>query len=165
MFDLPEKILLENFNGDWQMFENAVYEAFCKDFVNSKPFFRGKKLNLKKNPFIEGKEYTFYHMVSAGKIEDQRIPDIRRYERIKWAKPTIEKCDTWNLKVWPQKRNGKNRICIWIEIVDESDYIVILDIREDYILPWTTFILNYNHEKIKKLKEYNEYLKSKSRSN
>ncbi|MEI6089397.1 MAG: hypothetical protein WCR42_03005 [bacterium] len=163
MFELPEKILLDDFNGDWMKFENAVYQAFYNDFVRTKPTFRETKIELKSPLLEDGREYTFYHMVSSGYDESSRKPDLRRYERIKWAKPTIEQCDNWSLKVWPQERNGKNRICIWLELDDEPDYIVVLDVRKNYILLWTTFTLNYKHEKKKKMKEYQEFLKGKSR--
>jgi len=44
-------------------------------------------------------------------------------------------------------------------MANEPDYFVILDVRNDYILPWTTFVAEYGHEKRKKMKEYQEFLK------
>ncbi len=162
--NLPELILFEDYSGNWEKYIEAVYMVFKRDFVNVKPIFRGKRLALKRHPIFQDREYTFYHMTHEGKIEDDRTPDIRRCERIGWAKPTIENCDKWKLKVWPQIRNGKNRLCIWLEMGSgEPDYIMILDDRKDYILPWTAFVLNYEHEKRKKQKEYDEYIKSRSR--
>lgn len=164
---LPPKLLLEDFNGVFEEFFATVYSVFKRDFVDAKPFFRGKKLNLKKHPYIDGKEYTFYHLTHKGEIEDKRLPDLRRCERIGWAKPAIEQCDCWNLKVWQQKRTNKkrtaDRICIWLELENDMDYIIILDIRENYVLPWTAFVLEYSHEKRKKQKEYEEYIKNKGR--
>jgi hypothetical protein len=161
---LPKLIFLENHKGDYSRFIEEVYSIFKMDFVDSKPIFRGKSLGLKIHPLIQGKEYTFYHFTNTGPDENDRKPDIRRCERIGWAKPSIEKCDEWSLKVWPQKRNGKNRICIWLECENEPDYIVILEVKNDYILPWTAFTLDYNNAKRKKQKEYEEYIKSKNRS-
>lgn len=160
--DLPPKIFLTEFAGIFSDYFEAVYSIFKKDFVESKPIFEGKKLALKKNPLIDGKEYTFYHFTHSGNIENDRKPDLRRMERIRWAKPVIEKCHNFKLKVWPQKRKGKDRICIWLQLENDFDYIVILDVRKNYILPWTAFVLEFEHEKRKKQKEYENYLKART---
>lgn len=159
---LPDLIYLNDYGGDYGNYIIAVYSIFETDFVKSKPFFRGKRLALKHHPEFQGRAYTFYHMTHTGSDEANRTPDLRRCERIGWAKPSIQECDKWTLKVWPQIRNGKNRLCIWLEKEGEPDYIVILDVRENYILPWTAFVIEYEHEKKKKLKEYNEYLNAKT---
>ena len=91
-----------------------------------------------------------------------RTPDIRRCERIRWAKPLIEQCDQWGLKVWEQIRKGETRICIWIEQTEEPDYIVILADRKTYVLLWTTFVLTREHEKKKKQSEYDAYIKAEA---
>lgn len=159
---LPSLMCLEDHGGNWNQFINAIYETFRNDFVISKPVFRGKRLGLKRYPIFQDKEYTFYHMTHTGDVEHDRTPDLRRCERICWAKPVIEKGDKWSLKIWPQIRKGKNRICIWIEFDEEPDYIVILDDRKDFILPWTAFTLNHSHEKRKKNKEYEAYLTARA---
>jgi hypothetical protein len=105
MLNLPDKILLENFNGDWDQFENAVYEVFCKDFVYSQPIYNVTKLGLKKHPLKDGKEYTFWHFISSGEDEQNRLPDIERMERISWPKPIIESSEDSNILVWQNKRN------------------------------------------------------------
>ncbi len=98
--DLPDLIELSDFGGDWNSYFDAVYEVFRNDFIYSSVEFRGVKLGLKRHPLIDDKEYTFYHFTTSGSIETDRIADISRCERIPWAKPTIENCDSWALKVW-----------------------------------------------------------------
>ncbi|HPO57161.1 MAG TPA: hypothetical protein PKY46_14280 [Ignavibacteriaceae bacterium] len=163
-FNLPDILLLSDYNGNFDLFTDAVYSVFFKDFVKDKTFFRGEKLKLKWHPLYQNKAYTFYHMTHKGKDEQNRVPDLRRCERIPWAKPTIEHCDTWKLKIWPQQRSGqgglKDRLCIWLEMDNEPDYIVILDIREKYKLLWTAFVLEYPHEKRKRKKEYEAWFKT-----
>jgi len=160
---LPEIVTLTEYNGDFKVYFESIYQIFKRDFVESKPIYNSKPIRLKQHPYIDGKEYTFYHFTHSGNIESDRKPDLRRMERIAWAKPVIEQCENWELKVWPQKRNGKNRICIWLQLQDDFDYVVILDVRDSYVLPWTAFVLQYNHEKNKKQKEFESYLKSKNR--
>lgn len=157
---LPELILLENYGGDYKSFIQAVYMAFQRDFVQYKTKFRGEELRLKWHPIYQDKAYTFYHMTHKGDDEQNREPDLRRCERMPWARPVIENCDMWNLKIWPQIRKGSNRLCIWLDLEDEPDYIIILDVRKDYKLLWTAFVVEYEHEKRKKQKEYEEWLKT-----
>jgi hypothetical protein len=157
---LPALILLSFYEGDYTKYIAVVYEVFKRDFVLSKPNFRGQQLRLKFHPEYEGKAYTFYHMTHEGEDEQNRTPDLRRCERMPWAKPVIENCDKWQLKVWPQKRGSHNRLCIWLERELEPDYFIILDVRKNYLLPWTAFVAEYEHEKKKKRKEYEEYMKT-----
>lgn len=158
--DLPELIELHDFDGNYDNYVNAVYQIFYQDYVIDKVKYKGEVLRLKWHPEYQGRAYTFYHITHKGRDENNRIPDLRRCERIGWGKPLVENCEELNLKVWPQTRKGKNRICIWLDLDGEPDYIIILDIRKNYKLLWTTFVLNYPHEKRKKLKEYNAYLDS-----
>ncbi|MNH30689.1 hypothetical protein D3C79_909980 [compost metagenome] len=45
-----------------------------------------KRLGLKRHPVIQGKEATFWHMISEGNDEAERLPDLRRCERIRWPR-------------------------------------------------------------------------------
>ncbi len=157
---LPELVLLEDYGGNYERFIQAVYAVFQRDFVKYKTKFRGEELRLKWHPIYQDKAYTFYHMTHKGEDEQNREPDFRRCERMPWAKPVIENCDAWNLKIWPQIRKGSNRLCIWLDLEEEPDYVLILDVRKDYKLLWTAFVLEYEHEKRKKQKEYEEWLKT-----
>lgn len=157
---LPELVLLEDYGGNYELFIQAVYAVFQRDFVKYKTKFRGEELRLKWHPIYQDKAYTFYHMTHKGEDEQNREPDLRRCERMPWAKPVIENCDAWNLKIWPQIRKGSNRLCIWLDLEEEPDYVIILDVRKDYKLLWTAFVLEYEHEKRKKQKEYEEWFKT-----
>lgn len=157
--DLPELILLEQFNGDYKKYIDAIYLVFQTDFIKHKTKFRGEDLRFKWAPLFQNKPCTFYHLTHKGEDEQNREPDLRRCERLPWAKPVIENCDKWKLKIWPQERRGANRLCIWLELDDEPDYFIILDVRDGYKLLWTAFVAQYSHEKKKKLREYEEWLK------
>lgn len=164
VFELPEIIELNEFGGDFHSYFEAIYQIFKKDFVDSKPNFRGKRLGLKKHPLIDDKEYTFYHMTHKGNIENEREPDFRRMERITWPRPMIDNSEESPLKVWRSKRKGKGgekeRILIFHEV---ESYLVVLDDRKEYILPWTAYLVEYKNKKRRLLKEYEEYIKSRSR--
>ncbi len=151
---LPDLITLEEYKGDFHAYYEAVYEIFKHDFVDSKPVYRGKKLNLKKHPIVDGKEYTFYHFTHDGNDEKNRVPNLRRMERIGFPRPMIDNSTNPSLKVWRNKRKNKNRILIFHE---EERYLVVLDDRVNYILPWTAYYIEYDNRLKKLLREYEEY--------
>lgn len=143
---LPSLLLLENFSGNWERYFATIYAAFVADFVDSKPVFQGRRMGLKRYPEYDGKSATFWHMISEGKVEAERTPDLRRCERIKWPRPFIENDQSPDLKVWSEKRGSNNRIHLWCEA---EGYLVVLDDRTDYILPWTAYYVQYDHERRK----------------
>jgi hypothetical protein len=152
---LPGLLLLESCNGDWTQYVENVYAQFKQDFVDSKPTFQGHRLRLKRYPIDQGKESTFWHMISEGKIEADRIPDLRRCERIGWPKLLIERVPSAELRMWAQNRNNESRIAI---AVDDFSYIVVLAERHDdngvYYLPWTAFYVEHTHSRKKFEKEW-----------
>ena len=82
---LPELILFENYNGDWQRYEDAVYSRFYSDFIASRPTFQGLPVRITRN-LVKGKERGFWHLIQEGRVEEQRTPDLRRCERIRCYK-------------------------------------------------------------------------------
>ena len=156
---LPPLVLLHNFNDDYFKYENAIYQLFIKDFIDSNPVFRGQTLGLKRHPLFKDREATFWHILSEGPIENERTPDLRRYERISWPKSIIEYCHTscTNIKVWENYRKGEKRILLWCE---DIEYLVVLAERKDYILFWTAYPVTDGHTKRKLQKEYEEYNKN-----
>ena len=157
--ELPALIFLSDHEGVFINYFEAVYSVFVRDFVNTKPSYRSQVLKLKSHPYIDGKEYTFYHLTHDGKIEENRLPNIRRMERIAWPRPMIDNSVDSDLKVWENKRGNKTRILIFHE--DES-YLVILDKRKKYILLWTAYLVDHPNQKKRLLAEYKQYLKTKT---
>ena len=154
--ELPEMIYLEDFGGDFDAYNEAVYEVFKEDFVTTRPTFEGTVLRLKKHPYVDGKEYTYYHFTHSGDIENDRTPDMRRMERMPFPRPMIDNSGDPSLKVWRNKRGTKDRILI---LDEEERYLVILDDRGEYILPWTAYYIEYNNKIRRLLKEYEAYMK------
>ena len=149
---LPALICLSDFGGDWNRYEEALYEVFCRDFLRARTTFGGMPVRLKRHPVMGGKEATFWHFTSEGQVEAQRLPDLRRCERIAWPKPVIERAGTDPaIKLWENERRGEKRACLWLE---EEDYLVVLAIRESYVLPWTAYLVLEEHRKRKLRKEY-----------
>lgn len=155
---IPPLVLFEDFKGNWEAYLDAIYTYFKKDFVDNKPVFQGRRLGLKRFPLSQGKEATFWHMISEGRDEEDRIPDFRRCERIRWPKPVIECDGDAAIKLWRNRRGGEERICLWFE---QENYLVILADREKHILPWTAYLVEHPHGKRKLQKEYEAYWRDK----
>ena len=162
VFSLPDIIELTEFGGNFSDYLEAVYQIFKTDFVDSKPTFKGTRLGLKRYPLVEGKEYTFYHFTHEGDIENDRLPDLRRMERIAWPRPMIDSEHEY-LKVWRNTRRGKGGTKNRILILHEAErYLIILDDRGDYILPWTAFLIKGNTQLKKHIREYDEFIKAEA---
>jgi hypothetical protein len=116
--------------------------------------FPRRRLGLKRHPLTCGKEATFWHMTSTGKVEADRIPDLRRCERIRWPKPLIENSQDPAVKYWVSMKGHEDRIHIWLE---NEDYVVILADRGEYLLPWTAFLVTWEHTRRRLRKEYENY--------
>lgn len=111
-----------------------------------------------RHPLTHGKEATFWHMIQEGAVEEDRTPDFRRCERIRWPRPIIEHDDDSRVKVWVNQRRGEQRICLWFE---QENYLVILADRGKYILPWTAYLVEQPHRQRKLRKEYEAYCRDK----
>jgi hypothetical protein len=153
---LPPLVHLSDYQGDFTKYLDAVYDHFKADFVDRKAVFEGMPISLKRHPQYQNKEFIFWHVTSEGAVEEERIPDMRRCERIRWIKPIIENANHPDVKKWENKRNGNRRICLWVE---NEDYLVVLDPRKDYILLWTAYMTNREHTRVKLRKEYQRFLK------
>lgn len=151
---LPGLILFSDHDGDWNRYLATIYEAFRTQFIVSSPEFRGIRLGLKRHPMIRGKEATFWHMISEGSVEEERLPDFRRCERIRWPRPVIEHEAHPAVKLWKNKRGAETRIVIWLEA---ENYLVILSERKGYILPWTAYLVEQGHQKRKLQREFENY--------
>ncbi|MFI8620624.1 hypothetical protein ACIGBN_06615 [Marinomonas sp. NPDC078689] len=143
---LPGLVLFNDHGNELERYLDAVYTHFEQDFVLSKPVFRGTRLGLKRHPERNGKSATFWHMTTTGAVEDERELDYFRCERIHWPRPIIENDTHPLLKIWSEPKGRNRRIHIWYEA---EGYLVVLDDRGDYILPWTAFYVERDHERRK----------------
>ncbi|MFB1490385.1 MULTISPECIES: hypothetical protein [unclassified Thiocapsa] len=109
---------------------------------------------LKRHPLTHGKEATFWHMIQGGQVEEERTPDPRRCERIRWPGLINTHAGDPAVKIWRNQRGREERVCLWFE---EEDYLVIPADRGDYILPWTAYLVAQPHRKRKLLKEYEDH--------
>lgn len=154
---LPPLVLLADYDGDAAAYLEAVYGYFRQDFVGSQPVYPTKRFALKRHPMTLGKEATFWHLISSGPLEEDRLPDLRRCERIRWPRPMIEAIQGDRLRMWTNERQGHRRIVI---AVDDFSYVVVLEERADYVLLWTAYFVEQPHRRGKLRREYEAWLKT-----
>jgi hypothetical protein len=154
---LPGLVYFEGYNGNWEKYLEAIYNFFSKDFVEDVPVYQGRKLALKRHPMYDGKEATFWHIISEGKAENDRTPDLKRCERIRWPRPVIENCNDKEIKIWENSRDHEARVCI---LLDSANYLVVIARRREYDLFWAAYPITWPHHKRKLIKEYEAYIKA-----
>lgn len=154
---LPPLVLIEQHGGNWANFTpycDALYAIFVADFVKSTPTFQGVPVKY-HGKIIEGKISAFWHVISAGKIEEDRTPDERRCERIAWPKQLIALAEAGKIPWWENNHNKDNRIVI---ALPDYSYVVILARRNGYYLLYTAYHVERKHQQDKFRKEHQAYL-------
>jgi hypothetical protein len=153
---LPPLVLLKDYGDEKQRYLEVVYGFFCQDFVTSRPNFEGKRVGLKRYPLKEGKEVTFWHIIGDNKEEDDHQ---RRCARIRWPRPIIEAIKSGQIKWWKNKRGKADRIIIALE---DFSYVVVLEDRGEYVLPWTAYCVEKPHRQYDLRREYEAFVNNKS---
>jgi hypothetical protein len=152
---LPELIA---FDGDWEQFVEIVYEQYCHDFLRQTILFEGQRLSLRRQPLVREKEASFWHLVSDGDKEEERLPDLQRCKRIGWARAVIDNASDLCIKKWENKRGSNVNVCLWLE---EANYLVVLGKRNGYTLLLTAYTVA-EHKRKKLEKEYEEFFASQN---
>jgi hypothetical protein len=94
-------------------------------------------------------------MIQEGNIEEERVPDFRRCERIRWPRFLIDQALNSELRSWRQTRKGvEDRIIISLK---DFSYILVLMDRGDYILPWTAYLVKGKRQREKYRQEWKLY--------
>jgi hypothetical protein len=151
---LPELVLLEDVDGVWTAYLERVYSIFSSDFIKNRVLYKNKVVSIRKYPITDGKEQAFWHLISDGGVEDERVVDIERCKRIRWPKPVIETTDLSDYWVWENQRGSEKRILLYIH---EERYLVVLGVRNGYFLLCTAYFVEQNHRHIKLYNEYSAF--------
>lgn len=151
---IPPLMPLGSFGGDWPTYEEALYEVFERDIVQHDLQFRGASVSARRVPEHERKWACFWHLISEGRVEDDRIPDMRRCERLPLVRWIIENSDSdANIDVWEQTRPRERNWMLWYD----EYYLVVLAQRTGYHLLKTAFCTEPEHRVRKFKKERDSY--------
>lgn len=140
------------FTGDWACYEDLIYEAFLDSFVYKNIRFRELPVKAQFRPETRGKGFSFWHVISeaperGNRNEDERVPDFRRCERIRWIAWSIEQASNGapGFSWWENRRGSETRVVIWAE---QWDFAVILAKRRDYYVLKTAYAELRSHRRM-----------------
>lgn len=117
------------FSGtDWNDYENRIYDIYLNTVARANLVFLGLPVKVKYRPNTKNKGYGFWHLISESpsqnnRNENDRIPDFRRCERIKWIAWCIQNAESPGFSYWENSRGRETHIVIWAE---NHDFVVIL---------------------------------------
>lgn len=148
----------KEFDIDWNNyaeFEDWLYnEVYLKQIIGGRLSFLGLPVRLKRYPVHEnGKAFTFYHLISEGKVEDDRTPDPERCRRLHWVPFILQNAmDMDSIKCWVNSRRRKNadtkNVVLWLK---DYNYLVVLEKRHDFYLLKTAYLCLSEDWRIRKL--------------
>lgn len=119
-------------HSDWSRYIDELYEIYMDTLVRIPQVFRGLPVRTQFRPETDGKGFGFWHVISEGQVEDERLLDPRRCERIRWIAWLISNAENNPLVSWWENVRGSNtHVVIWIE---SEDFAVILAKRNGYYL-------------------------------
>ena len=163
---LPDLLVFEDSAGNWNHYVDRLHQQFLADFVESKPEWPGKEVRLKRHPEYDGKSATFWHMITEGKVEAERTPDLRRCERISWPRPVMDEFDhavpgTTGCRVlwWTELRGSETRYHLAPE---DFSYVVVVADRGQFVLPWTAYCVEHAWRREKLRKKWRDFWARKS---
>lgn len=144
----PPGLILYNSFGSWAPFEEAIYAEFLATVPNANLTFNGAPVRTQFRPVTKDRASGFWHLISEAPNkynhnEDDRIPDLKRCERIRWVAWCIENAGQADVSWWENQRKGETHIVIWAE---KFDFSVVLAKRtptsgENYYLLKTAYCL------------------------
>lgn len=169
-FWLTPIISLEDYENDWDKYNKKLYEIFVRDFIANELVYKNKKIRVRINPKQNNYEHAFIHLTCIStKITDNpndRIPDLRRCERIEWNREIIENSECKKncascKKILYYEHYYKNNIRINLVFID-ARFKVILEKRDNYYLLITGYYIEFDNTISKEIKRFNQFNKQKT---
>lgn len=102
----------------------------------------------------EGKEVIFWHLTHrVDKNTEQRIPDLRRSERLPWVRPMLDYSTEPEILAWDFKEgDGTIKTYVWLK---DYDFLVVMKKYSDGSRRLiTSFHVEYPHKRKKLQKKY-----------
>src|SRR3546814_6601574 len=89
----------------WPAYETELHRIFIAEIARGGIEFDGFRVNCRRLPEAAGRWASFWHLVQEGRVEDDRLPDLRRCERIRWVRWVIENATAnAEIDIWQNTR-------------------------------------------------------------
>lgn len=105
--NVPELVRLGDYDASHYLDE--VYKFFVDEVANARIEFLGLPITCPWHPPTDNKHFSFWHVVSsggAGIAEEDRMPDMRRCEQIRWIAYVLQNASDKNT-VWCWEKSVK----------------------------------------------------------
>jgi len=129
---IPDLVHLSNYSDtNYVNYINEIYEIFKYEVAEAKLQFLGLPITCQWCPPYDNKHFSFWHLITnkfESDKEEDRQPDIRRCERIRWIAYVIKNANDFE-KIWcwekqvKTKRGRSTHIALYLH---EEHYLVIL---------------------------------------
>jgi hypothetical protein len=140
---LPELIEPEDGESIHGEYLDRVFAIYERDLVYSRPSSENYRFGIKIYPDQFGWPATFWHLISEGEPESQRILKIQRSKYIAWVRPLIDEFldqfpnfNTGQINWWQNSRKGKTRLLV---STINFEYLVVLELRKNLVLFCTAY--------------------------
>lgn len=131
---LPPPLIPSSDFADWQAYVDAIYDIYLETVAHAGLTFCGRPVKVRFRPKTKHKGYGFWHLISEApdprnRNEDDRIPDLRRCERVRWVAWCIQNADAGapGFSWWENERGRETHVVIWAE---QHDFAVVLAKRQ-----------------------------------
>lgn len=152
----PDLLSLSAFDGDWHRYEDELHHIFLEEIARAGLRFRGMPVSCRRIPEAAGRWASFWHLVQEGPIENDRTPDLRRCERLRWIRWIIENSAAHpDIDEWQNSRGSERNTLLWYR----EEYLVVLARRRGYWLLKTAYCTE-RHGRVRQLRRERDAFKS-----
>ncbi len=140
---LPDLILLSDY--DAANYIDVIYRIFKSNVVDGKLAFLGLPITYPWHPSYDNKHFCFWHLITnkfESEYEADRLPDMRRCERIRWVDYVIYNANDRE-KIWCWEKNIKTKrgcnkhIALYLH---EEHYLVVLRRKQNRLELVTAYV-------------------------
>ena len=150
---LPPKLELD---GAYDRLIRRLYAVFRKDFIESRPVFRGLPVVFDDRRIDSDYAEGFWHLITR-KDGGDRLLDYKRAKRLPWLRPLIELGPDPDILLWEEdeldRRRGQMRRKHFIWYENGSYLIILKEIPGRYFLA-TDFHITGQREHDRYMKQY-----------
>lgn len=127
----PDLLRFADFGGDWSSYEDELNRVFMAEIARAGLVFRGAAVNCRRHDEVAGRWASYWHLVQEGRVEENRTPDLRRCERLRWVPWLIQNAVAHpEIDEWQNTRGTEVNTLLWFR----EEYLVILGQRNGYWL-------------------------------
>lgn len=132
---------------------DSLYGIFHNDFIANRTYHCKTPVGFSREK-EDGKEKVFWHLTTRNnKQTNQRLPDLRRCERLPWLRPMLKNSTENEVLAWEyEEGNGTIKVYVWLK---NHDYLAVMKkTKKGGLILLTAYWLEYNNAKRKLMRKY-----------